>query len=98
MVPLLTGSHRVIRVDLLGCGQSAKPDGASYALPGQARARQGRAGPCGCPDTTCGSGPSSSSGRPRRRARWPACTAAPRLRRVRVPGVDHLVQLQGSGG
>jgi pimeloyl-ACP methyl ester carboxylesterase len=37
MVPLLTGSHRVIRIDLLGCGQSAKPDGASYAIPDQAR-------------------------------------------------------------
>lgn len=37
MVPLLTGSHYVIRIDLLGCGQSAKPDGASYALPDQAR-------------------------------------------------------------
>ncbi|WP_158888439.1 alpha/beta fold hydrolase [Amycolatopsis anabasis] len=37
MVPLLTGSHRVIRIDLLGCGRSAKPDGASYAVPDQAR-------------------------------------------------------------
>jgi pimeloyl-ACP methyl ester carboxylesterase len=37
MVPLLTGSHRVIRVDLLGCGQSAKPDDASYAVQDQAR-------------------------------------------------------------
>lgn len=37
MVPLLTASHRVIRVDLLGCGRSAKPDGASYAVPDQAR-------------------------------------------------------------
>jgi len=37
MVPLLTGSHRVIRIDLLGCGQSARPDGASYAVPDQAR-------------------------------------------------------------
>ncbi|MEV4313476.1 alpha/beta hydrolase [Actinocrispum sp. NPDC049592] len=36
MVPLLTDKHRVIRVDLLGCGQSAKPDGASYAVPDQA--------------------------------------------------------------
>jgi pimeloyl-ACP methyl ester carboxylesterase len=36
MVPLLTGSHRVIRADLLGCGQSAKPDDASYAVPDQA--------------------------------------------------------------
>jgi len=37
MVPLLTGSHRVIRIDLLGCGRSATPDGASYAVPDQAR-------------------------------------------------------------
>ncbi|MEU6269131.1 alpha/beta fold hydrolase [Saccharopolyspora shandongensis] len=37
MVPLLTESHRVIRIDLLGCGRSAKPDGASYAVPDQAR-------------------------------------------------------------
>ena len=37
MVPMLTGSHRVIRIDLLGCGQSAKPDGASYEIPDQAR-------------------------------------------------------------
>ena len=37
MVPLLAGSQRVIRVDLLGCGRSAKPDGASYAIADQAR-------------------------------------------------------------
>jgi pimeloyl-ACP methyl ester carboxylesterase len=37
MVPLLAGSNRVIRIDLLGCGQSARPDGASYAVPDQAR-------------------------------------------------------------
>ncbi|MGH3409978.1 MAG: alpha/beta fold hydrolase, partial [Streptosporangiaceae bacterium] len=37
MVPLLAGSHRVIRIDLLGCGQSARPDGASYAVHDQAR-------------------------------------------------------------
>jgi pimeloyl-ACP methyl ester carboxylesterase len=37
MVPLLTGSHRVVRIDLLGCGRSARPDGASYAVPDQAR-------------------------------------------------------------
>jgi pimeloyl-ACP methyl ester carboxylesterase len=37
LVPLLAGSHRVIRIDLLGCGQSARPDGASYAIPDQAR-------------------------------------------------------------
>ncbi len=37
MVPLLTGTHQVVRVDLLGCGRSARPDGTSYALPDQAR-------------------------------------------------------------
>ncbi|MFL6119496.1 alpha/beta fold hydrolase [Actinophytocola sp.] len=37
LVPLLTGSHRVIRIDLLGCGRSARPDGASYAVADQAR-------------------------------------------------------------
>ncbi|MEV5518111.1 alpha/beta fold hydrolase [Streptomyces flaveolus] len=37
MVPLLTGSHRVVRIDLLGHGRSAKPVGSSYALPDQAR-------------------------------------------------------------
>ncbi|MFF6998276.1 alpha/beta fold hydrolase [Streptomyces sp. NPDC008313] len=37
MLPLLTGSHRVIRVDLLGCGASGRPDGASYAVADQAR-------------------------------------------------------------
>lgn len=37
MVPLLTESHRVIRIDLLGCGRSAAPDGAGYALDDQAR-------------------------------------------------------------
>jgi pimeloyl-ACP methyl ester carboxylesterase len=37
MVPLLTGAHHVIRVDLPGCGKSAKPDDASYAVPDQAR-------------------------------------------------------------
>ncbi|MEU9689337.1 alpha/beta fold hydrolase [Amycolatopsis japonica] len=37
MVPLLTESHHVIRIDLLGCGRSAKPDGESYAVPDQAR-------------------------------------------------------------
>ena len=37
LVPLLTSSHRVIRVDLLGYGRSAKPEGRSYALPDQAR-------------------------------------------------------------
>lgn len=37
LVPMLTGSHRVIRVDLLGCGRSAKPAGASYEIPDQGR-------------------------------------------------------------
>ena len=41
MVPLLTGSHHVIRIDLPGCGRSARPDDANdytnYALPDQAR-------------------------------------------------------------
>jgi pimeloyl-ACP methyl ester carboxylesterase len=37
LVPLLTSSHRVIRIDLLGHGQAAKPAGPSYALPDQAR-------------------------------------------------------------
>lgn len=37
MVPLLTGAHHVIRVDLPGCGRSATPEGANYALPDQAR-------------------------------------------------------------
>ena len=37
LVPMLTGTHRVIRVDLLGYGRSAKPEGPSYALPDQAR-------------------------------------------------------------
>ncbi|KZB79265.1 alpha/beta fold hydrolase [Amycolatopsis regifaucium] len=36
MVPLLTRSHRVIRIDLPGCGRSAQPDAASYAVPDQA--------------------------------------------------------------
>lgn len=37
LVPLLTGSHRVIRIDLLGCGRSEAPDGAGYAVGDQAR-------------------------------------------------------------
>lgn len=37
LVPMLTGSHRVIRIDLLGHGRSAKPADRSYALPDQAR-------------------------------------------------------------
>ncbi|MEV0830582.1 alpha/beta fold hydrolase [Nonomuraea rubra] len=37
MVPLLTGSHHVIRIDLLGHGRSAKPDDRGYTTPDQAR-------------------------------------------------------------
>ncbi|MEV6863424.1 alpha/beta hydrolase [Streptosporangium subroseum] len=37
LVPMLTKSHRVIRIDLLGHGRSAKPVGPSYAIPDQAR-------------------------------------------------------------
>ncbi|MFD8546871.1 alpha/beta fold hydrolase [Streptomyces sp. NPDC059649] len=36
-VPLLSGSHRVIRLDLLGHGRSGKPADRSYAIPDQAR-------------------------------------------------------------
>ncbi|MDA0637173.1 alpha/beta fold hydrolase [Nonomuraea sp. MCN248] len=36
MVPLMTGSHRVIRIDLLGHGRSAKPAGPGYATSDQA--------------------------------------------------------------
>lgn len=36
LVPLLTGSHHVIRIDLLGHGRSAKPDGG-YEFPAQGR-------------------------------------------------------------
>ncbi|WUH89324.1 alpha/beta hydrolase [Streptomyces sp. NBC_00433] len=42
MVPLLTGSHRVIRIDLLGHGRSAKPVEGDYGIPEQAR-RAGQA-------------------------------------------------------
>ncbi|MGW2651766.1 alpha/beta fold hydrolase [Streptomyces sp. NPDC001393] len=37
IVALLTGSHHVIRIDLLGHGRSAKPADRSYAIPDQAR-------------------------------------------------------------
>ncbi|WP_331720363.1 alpha/beta hydrolase [Streptomyces sp. NBC_00209] len=39
LVPLLTapGTHRVVRVDLLGHGGSDKPDDGRYAIPDQAR-------------------------------------------------------------
>ncbi|MEV6560495.1 alpha/beta hydrolase [Nocardia sp. NPDC051756] len=36
LVPLLTNSYRVIRVDLLGHGSSAKPDGDRYSIPAHA--------------------------------------------------------------
>ncbi|MCW2935305.1 MAG: alpha/beta hydrolase fold protein [Actinomycetia bacterium] len=36
LVPMLTRSHYVTRLDLLGYGRSAKPEGRSYALPDQA--------------------------------------------------------------
>ncbi|MFF2554413.1 alpha/beta fold hydrolase [Nocardia sp. NPDC058058] len=36
MVPLLSESHRVIRVDLLGCGESAGLGTVSYSVPDQA--------------------------------------------------------------
>ena len=37
LAPMLTRSHHVIRIDLLGYGRSAKPEDGSYALPDQAR-------------------------------------------------------------
>ncbi|GAA1120517.1 alpha/beta fold hydrolase [Nocardiopsis composta] len=37
LVPALAESHRVIRVDLLGHGRSAKPAGGGYAIPEQGR-------------------------------------------------------------
>lgn len=37
IVALLSESHHVVRVDLLGCGRSARPAGASYAVEDQAR-------------------------------------------------------------
>ncbi|MHA6620396.1 alpha/beta fold hydrolase [Pseudonocardia sp. DLS-67] len=37
LVPMLAESHRVIRIDLLGHGRSAKPAGAGYAIADQAR-------------------------------------------------------------
>ncbi|MET8161503.1 alpha/beta fold hydrolase [Sphaerisporangium sp. NPDC005289] len=36
VVPMLTRSYRVIRIDLLGHGRSAKPAGGGYAIPQQA--------------------------------------------------------------
>ncbi|WP_285777694.1 alpha/beta fold hydrolase [Microtetraspora sp. NBRC 13810] len=37
LVPMLARSHRVIRIDLLGHGRSAKPAGGGYAIPEQGR-------------------------------------------------------------
>ena len=37
LVPMLARSHRVIQVDLLGHGRSAKPAGGGYAIPDQGR-------------------------------------------------------------
>jgi pimeloyl-ACP methyl ester carboxylesterase len=37
VVPALAGSHRVIRVDLLGHGRSAKPAGGGYGIAEQGR-------------------------------------------------------------
>lgn len=37
LVPLLTASHQVIRVDLLGHGRSAKPATGDYTIPTQGR-------------------------------------------------------------
>ncbi|MGH8878182.1 MAG: alpha/beta fold hydrolase, partial [Stackebrandtia sp.] len=37
LVPKLTESHRVISIDLLGHGRSAKPTGSGYQIPEQAR-------------------------------------------------------------
>ncbi|WP_460718453.1 alpha/beta fold hydrolase [Nocardia heshunensis] len=37
MVPLLAGSHHVVRVDLLGCGESPGLDGTPYTVADQAR-------------------------------------------------------------
>jgi pimeloyl-ACP methyl ester carboxylesterase len=42
VVPMLATSYRVIRIDLLGHGQSAKPSGDGYAIPQQAH-RAGQA-------------------------------------------------------
>jgi pimeloyl-ACP methyl ester carboxylesterase len=37
LVPLLTRTHRVIRIDMLGHGKSAKPAGGLYGIPEQGR-------------------------------------------------------------
>lgn len=37
LLPMLTASHRVIRVDLLGHGRSGKPGDGDYAVPTQGR-------------------------------------------------------------
>ena len=36
LLPLLTGTHRVVRIDLPGHGRSAEPDDAGYGVPDQA--------------------------------------------------------------
>src|SRR5581483_6296411 len=37
VVPMLATSYRVVRIDLLGHGRSAKPAGGGYAIPQQGR-------------------------------------------------------------
>lgn len=37
VLPMLAAAHRVVRVDLAGCGRSAKPEDGSYAVPDLAR-------------------------------------------------------------
>lgn len=37
LAPLLAASHRVVRIDLLGCGRSSAPADGSHAVPDQAR-------------------------------------------------------------
>jgi pimeloyl-ACP methyl ester carboxylesterase len=37
LVPLLSTSYHVVRIDLLGHGRSAKPDDGDYGIPAQAR-------------------------------------------------------------
>jgi pimeloyl-ACP methyl ester carboxylesterase len=37
LLPFLTGVHRVVRIDLAGCGRSTEPADGSYAAPDQAR-------------------------------------------------------------
>lgn len=37
MLPVLAEEHRVVAIDLLGCGHSEKPEGGDYSLEAQAR-------------------------------------------------------------